>query len=264
MGREGFQHRYGPWALVAGASEGLGAEFVRQIAARGVNVIAIARRQQALEQLAAEVSSASHVKVRTAALDLGSPTLERDVMRLVADLEVGLLVYNAAYSPIGRFLDVELADKLQAIDVNCRGPLVLTHRLAPLMVERGRGGILLVSSMASLQGSAMVATYAATKAFDTILAEGLWNELRGHGVDVLACLAGSTETPGYLRSEPKTNRKAMAPADVVAEALDSLGSGPRMFPGRGNRFAAFLMTRILPKRTAINVMGRATRSMYQR
>jgi short-subunit dehydrogenase len=264
MTASGFQHRYGPWALVAGASEGLGAEFVRQIAARGLNVLAIARRQAALEEVAAEVRKAHPVEVRTAALDLGSPTLERDVGELVAGLDVGLLVYNAAYSPIGRFLDVGIRDKLQAIDVNCRGPLVLSHVFAQSMVERGRGGIVLVSSMASLQGSAMVATYAATKAFDTVLAEGLWNELRGRGVDVLACCAGSTETPGYVRSEPKTNRKAMAPSQVVTETLDSLAKGPRMFPGRGNRLAAFLMTRILPKRTAINVMGRATRSMYQR
>jgi short-subunit dehydrogenase len=264
MAASGFQHRYGPWALVAGASEGLGAEFVRQIAARGLNVLALARRQSALEQLATEVRAAHPVEVRTAALDLGSPTLERDVNALVAGLEVGLLVYNAAYSPIGRFLDVPLSDKLQAIDVNCRGPLVLSHLFAQPMAARGRGGLVLVSSMASLQGSALVATYAATKAFDTVLAEGLWNELRDRGVDVLACCAGSTETPGYLRSEPKTNRKPMPPTAVVAETLEALAKGPRLFPGRGNRLAAFLMTRILPKRTAINVMGRATRSMYQR
>jgi uncharacterized protein len=258
-----FPRRYGPWAVVAGASEGLGAEFALQIAMRGVNVLALARRQSALDEVATEIRARTSVEVRTCALDLGSATLEAELRACSAGLEIGLLVYNAAYSPIGNFLDVSLADKLQMLNVNCRGVLVLTHVLAQPMVERKRGGIVLLSSMASLQGSGMVATYAATKAFDTVLAEGLWNELTRQGVDVLACVAGATETPGYVRSKPNTTRPAMPPAAVVQETLARLGQGPRFFPGRANRMAAFLMTRLLPKRSAIDIMGRATRRMYK-
>ena len=263
MSTSSFSQRYGQWAVVAGASEGLGAEFALQIAQRGVNVLALARRQAALDQVATEIRARTSVEVRTAALDLGSATLEDELRACTAGLEVGLLVYNAAYSPIGNFLEVSLEDKLQMLNVNCRGPLISSHVLGGPMVQRKRGGIVLVSSMASLQGSGMVATYAATKAFDTVLAEGLWNELTRQGVDVLACVAGATETPGYVRSKPNATRDAMAPAAVVAETLASLKDGPRMFPGRANRMAAFLMTRVLPKRKAIDLMGRATRRMYK-
>lgn len=259
-----FAERYGSWALIAGASEGLGAEFAQQIAERGVNVFLLARRQAALAEVADKIRARTQVEVRTHAVDLGSPSLETELRACTNGLEIGLLVYNAAYSPIGNFLDVSLQDKLQTLDVNCRGPLVLTHLLAQQMVQRGRGGIVLVSSMAGLQGSGLVATYAATKAFDTVLAEGLWNELTRRGIDVLACCAGATETPGYLRSRPSGKRKPMAPAAVVQETLASLSRGPTLFSGRANRLAAFMMTRLLPKRSAIDVMGRATRQMYKR
>lgn len=259
-----FSQRYGSWAVIAGASEGLGAEFAQQIAQRGVNVLLLARRQAALDHVAAGIRERSHVEVRTCAIDLGSATLESELRARTSDLEIGLLVYNAAYSPIGNFLDVSLQDKLQTLDVNCRGPLVLTHMLAEQMARRGRGGIVLVSSMAGLQGSGLVATYAATKAFDTVLAEGLWNELTRRGIDVLACCAGATETPGYLRSKPNGKRKPMTPGAVVQETLASLSHGPTLYPGRANRMAAFLMTRLMPKRSAIDIMGRATRQMYKR
>jgi uncharacterized protein len=264
MADSSFSRRYGAWAVIAGASEGLGAEFAQQIAARGVNVLLLARRQAALDEVAHAIRERAQVEVRTSALDLGSASLESELRACTNGLDIGLLVYNAAYSPIGNFLDVSLHDKLQALDVNCRGPLVLTHLLAEPMVQRGRGGIVLVSSMAGLQGSGLVATYAATKAFDTVLAEGLWNELTRRGIDVLACCAGATETPGYLRSQPSGKRKPMAPRTVVQETLSSLAHGPTFFPGRANRMAAFLMTRLLPKRSAIDMMGRATRQMYKR
>ncbi len=264
MNNDEFKRRYGPWALVAGASEGMGAEFARQLASRGLNVICVARRHEALEGVAAELRAAYGVEVRTAALDLGSATLEHALDELIAELEIGLLIYNAAYSPIGRFLEVSLAEKLKMLDVNCRGPLVLSHALLGPMVQRGRGGIVLVTSMSGLHGSAMVATYAATKAFDLVLAQGLWSELRTSGVDVLACCAGATATPNYARSSPlKTTQAPMDPKDVVAETLDKIKSGPTLFPGLTNGVAAQLMTRFLPRTTAIKLVSRATRDMYE-
>ncbi len=259
-----FRARYGPWALVAGASEGLGAEFARQLAARGLNLVLVARRAELLAQLAATLEAEARVEVVTAALDLGAPDLQERLATVVRGREIGLCVYNAAFSLIGPFLEQDLASKLRVIDVNCRGPLVLAHELGGLMAARGRGGIVLMSSLAGTQGSPHVATYAASKAFNLVLGESLWDELGARGVDVLTCRAGATRTPNFVASRPRTGAApVMDPAPVVVQALAALGRAPSMVPGWTNRFAAFFMGRLLPRRTAIRIMGRATRQMYR-
>jgi short-subunit dehydrogenase len=132
------------------------------------------------------------------------------------------------------------------------------------MAKRGRGGFIFMASMAAAQGSPLVATYAATKAFDLVLAEGLWDELSAHGVDVLACRAGATRTPNYEASQPNGKVPIMEPADVVRRALDSLGKRPSIVPGFVNRIGDVFMTRLLPRRAAIRFMGKTTRRLYQR
>jgi short-subunit dehydrogenase len=132
------------------------------------------------------------------------------------------------------------------------------------MVGRGRGGIVIMSSLAATQGGPFVATYAATKAFDLVLAESLWDELREHGVDVLACRAGATRTPGYERSRPSTDLAPMMdPRPVAIEALDALGKAPSMVPGSRNGAIAFFMQRVMPRRGAVTTMGKATRKMFR-
>lgn len=260
-----FRERYGPWALVAGASEGLGAEFARQLAARGLGVLAVARRREKLEELRRELADAG-AEVRVASVDLAAGDLEEAVASAAEGLQIGLLVCNAALSNIGAFLDRPIEDHLRALEVNCRSPLVLAHRFGREMRERRRGGIVLMSSMSGLQGTAWVAHYAATKAYNRILAEGLWDELRDAGVDVVACCAGATRTPGYLASNPASPGLVSAPvmdaAPVVAETLARLGRAPSFVPGRVNRLASFLMQRLLPRRAAIATIGRTTRAMY--
>lgn len=257
-----FLDRYGRWALVAGASVGLGEAFARQLAARGLNLLLLARGKEALETLAADLRTRHGVEVRTEALDLGRPDLGERVARLTGDAEVGLLVYNAAASVIGPFIEHPVEDQLRVLDVNCRGPLVLAHLLGKAMAGRGRGGIVLMTSIAGSQGGPLVASYAASKAFNLVLAEGLWAELGARGVDVLACRAGATRTPGYAASRPKKSVPTQEPDAVVAETLAALGRGPSVVPGALNRFAAFLFQRLLPRRTTIRIMGRATERLY--
>jgi uncharacterized protein len=258
-----FKQQYGKWALVAGASEGLGAEFARQLAARGLHIVLVARRAELLTQLAEELRGTG-VEVLTVALDLGAPDLEQRLRAATRDLEVGLVVYNAAYSLIGAFVEQDLETKLRVLDVNCRGPLVVAHTFGLPMAERGRGGIILMSSLAGTQGSPHVATYAASKAFNLVLGEGLWDELGQCGVDVLTCRAGATRTPNYVASKPRAaGGPVMEPAAVAAEALAALGRTPSMVPGWANRAAAFFMGRLLPRRAAIRIMGNATRKMYR-
>ncbi len=258
-----FRERYGPWALVAGASAGLGESFARLLAARGVDLVLVARRQDPLDRLAAELHGAHGVAVRAVASDLARADLPELAARLAAELEIGLLVYNAAHSVIGPFLERPLAEQLRVVDVNCRGPLVLSHVLGGAMAARRRGGIVLMTSLAGSQGNPWLASYAASKAFDLVLAEGLWGELRARGVDVVACRAGATRTDGFAASRPKRSVPLQAPEEVVARALAALGRGPAVVTGGLNRLAAFVFARLLPRRTSIRIMERATRRLYE-
>jgi short-subunit dehydrogenase len=226
--------------------------------------VLLARRAELLDTLAAELRAAHQVEVHTFAVDLGAPDLLERARAATAGRDVGLVVYNAAHSLIGPFLDQPLADKLRIIDVNCRGPLVLADEFGRAMAARGKGGILIMASMAAAQGSPLVATYAATKAFDLVLAEGLWEELGKHGVDVLACRAGATRTPNYEASRPSGKVPIMESADVVKRALDSLGRRPSVVPGFVNRLGDLFMTRVLSRRAAIVFMGKTTRRLYAR
>jgi len=251
-----FTHKYGPWAVVAGASEGLGAAFARALADRGLNLLLLARRADVLESVAAPLRA--RVEVRTAALDLGDPDLATRLDELTRDLDVGLCVYNAALSRIGPFLDVVLADKLKIVDVNCRGPLIAAHVFGERLVRRGRGGLLLMSSLTAFWGSPLVAAYGATKAFNLSLGEALWYELGPRGVDVLVCCAGATRTPGFERSSGADGPRAMEPDAVVAEALRALGGPPSAVPGGLNKLAAFVLGRLFPRRGAVALMGSQT------
>jgi uncharacterized protein len=265
MSRASLKDRYGPWAVVAGASEGLGETFARRLAAEGLSLVLVARRRERLEGLCDALMREHGVEARPLALDLARPDVGDVVAEATEGLEVGLLVYNAALSVIGPFLAREPGDHLRVLDVNCRAPVALAHRLGGAMAARARGGIVLMSSMAGYQGSALITSYAASKAFNLVLGEGLWDELRDRGVDVLVCSAGATRTPNYEASAPKKTSPlatVMAPEAVVEEALRSLGRRPVCVPGVGNRLAAALMQRLLPRRVAVRIMGRATRDMY--
>lgn len=254
---------YGKWALVAGASVGLGEAFARALARRGMNLLLMARGRERLDALAGDLRARHGVEVRCLATDLGQPDLARVTGEFVAGLEVGLMVYNAAASAIGPFLDRPIEDHLKVVDVNCRGPVVLAHMLGAAMAKRGRGGIVLMTSTAGSQGGPWLASYAASKAFNLILAEGLWDELRQHGVDVIACRAGATATPGYAASNPRPSKVPLLNPDVVAErTLRALGRGPSVVPGLFYRWSAFVMDRLMPRRLAIRIMGQATRKLY--
>ena len=257
-----FVEEYGPWALVAGASVGLGEAFARELAKKGLHLVLVSRREELLCSLGDGLHKQFGIQVRTVVQDLASPDATRKIDDATDDIEVGLLVYNAAYPVIGRFLEQPVEKHLQSIDVNCRAPMALSHLLGNKMVARGRGGIVLMSSLSGMQGCAAVANYAATKAYNQILAEGLWHEFAPKNVAVIACLAGVTRTPGYVSSNPKIQRSEMAPEQVVRETLDTLGKKPSFVPGALNRLIAFFMSRFLPRRLAIKIIGDATSAMY--
>ena len=260
-----FRSHYGPWAVVAGASAGLGAEFATQLAAKGLHLVLLARRKDLLDELSAKLAQDYAIEVRTLELDLAREDVDSLVAAATSDIEIGLLVYNAAISMIGPYLQTSLQDHLEEIAVNCRAPLMLSYILGKQMLQRGRGGIVLMSSLSSSQGSALIANYTATKAYNRLLAEGLWEELRTQGVDVLACCPSAVSTPNYVASAPRSGRisaSTMIPQAVVAETLAALGKQPVVIPGWSNRLANVFMQRVLPHKAAIKLMGRVMRGMY--
>lgn len=263
---DSFVEKYGPAALVAGASEGLGAAWAEALARRGLDLVLVARRTGPLEALAARLRVQYGVGTSPLPLDLGLETDLSRLRRATALREIGLLVYNAAVSPIGRFLDVGLEEHRRVLAVNTRAPALLAHHFGRAMAARRRGGIVLMSSMSGLQGTAMVAHYAATKSYLRVLAEGLGVELRPLGVDVLASLAGPIRTPNYLASAPSPSLLVPAPCapeEVVTETLAALGKRSTCVPGSRDRVLALVLERLLPRQLAVGLISAVTRRMYR-
>ena len=204
------------------------------------------------------------VRVDAISLDLGAQDLEQRFAAILEGRDVGLLIYNACYSKIGPFLETDIASKQATLDVNCRGPMVLASLLAPRLVARGHGGIIFMSSMSGLQGTALISTYAASKAFDNVFGEALWSELRPHGVDVLVCVAGATSTPNFEAQTPEAKRKQvfpMSPEAVARGALAKLGDGPVYYAGPLNLALATAM-RLVSRRSAVDFISKNTRKVY--
>lgn len=261
----GFRERYGPWAVVAGGAQGLGAAFVRELAARGTNVLVVDADGDGANALARALSVLHDVRLEALALDLTDPDAATRITDAIGGETVGLLVYNAAHAHIGPWLTHDIEDQLRIVDVNVRGLLRVVHALAARMVDRGRGGVLLVGSNAGLNGHALTATYGATKAFIAVLAEALWVELRPRGIDVLAACPGATRTPGYLASGSRLPAAmSMSPDEVARESLDALGArGPVWVVGRSNRWTTRVL-RLLPRSVGARAMGAMMRMVYSR
>jgi len=239
-----FAHRYGPWAVVAGASDGVGAAWARAMAQRGISVVLVARRTEMLDALAAEIQAAAGVQARVLAVDLAAEGAAATIARETGDIEVGMLMYCAGADPrYARFLDSPLEFATSLVQRNCVVPMQLCHHFAASMAARGSGGIVVVSSGAGLAGAAHMVAYGASKAFDMVLAEGLWAELHPMGVDVLGAVLGATDTPALRRlmaergalagpDDPSPIPGALSVQETVAEIIAALpDGGPTHFVG---------------------------------
>ncbi|HET6950831.1 MAG TPA: SDR family NAD(P)-dependent oxidoreductase [Acidimicrobiales bacterium] len=260
-----FAERYGPWAVIAGASEGVGEALARAVAARGVHVVLLARRQTVLDGLAASLRAEAGVEARAVAVDLAADGAADAVAEATRGLEVGLLAYCAgadpAYAP---FLDQPIDAALGMIHRNCSVPAQLCHHYGGAMATRGRGGIVLVGSGAGLVGAPNMVAYGATKAFGMVLAEALWAELHERGVDVLGLILAVTDTPALRRllarrgvlageDDPSPIPGAATAEEVAAEALAHLAAGPTRFVGELLRDGAQQLG-ALPRNDAVRLM----------
>lgn len=218
-----LRERYGPWALIAGASEGTGASFARQLAADGVNCVLVARRETPLTALADELRSTFGTECVTASIDLSAPDAVEQMAAAAGGREIGLFIANAGADTNGsQFLDTDLANWDALVMRNVMMVMRACHRFGGAMRQRGRGGIILVGSGACYGGLPGIAVYGASKAFDLILGEALWAELRPHGVDVLNLIMGKTDTPAHRELMERLG--IPFPADAAdADAVAALG-----------------------------------------
>ncbi len=253
-----FADRYGPWAVVAGASMGIGAALSHEAARRGLNVVLVARGKEQLETTAADVAQRHGVEVVTVAADLALPNIGEVLAEATAKLDVGLLVYNAAVAPNDHFIDGDLDLHLLSIDVNCRTPTILCHHFGKRLASRGRGGIVMISSMGGTQGAVNFSTYNAGKAFEWILTESLWTELADRGVDAVNVFVGATSSANYnsfkATLDPELcNRtdtddpldrarsrlmRPSTPEEVATASYDGLGKGPVAYAHPDDEFVS--------------------------
>lgn len=228
---ETMRERYGPWALVAGASEGTGAAFARQLAAEGFDLILVARREGPLQDLAEELARDYGVACVTGSIDLSRADAADRMAELAGPREVGLLILNAGADPYGAsFLDGALIDWETLVGRNVMTTMRACHRFAGPMRDRRRGGIVLVGSGACYGGLPGIAAYAGSKAFELVFGEALWAELQPHGVDVLNLIMGRTDTPAHRELMERMGRPFPADCasarDVAALGLARLAEGP--------------------------------------
>jgi short-subunit dehydrogenase len=261
---DAFREKYGPWGLVTGAAQGLGAGFAGQLAAHGLDLVIVDVDAVKLASQAEALRRCHGIEVRDVVLDLSREEFLRDLSPAIQGLEIGFLVNNAGLSHIGSFLPQDPEFLLTQLYVNVRAVLLLTHRLGKDMVARGRGGMIIVSSGAALSGSALNAHYAATKAYELILAESLWDELRDRGVDVLGFMPSTTDTPGLRGQNPETKSlRAMSVDECVAEAFAALGRRPSVFVGGMVPIVHRILSPLLPRSAMIRLTSKSIRSMFR-
>ncbi len=261
-----FAARYGPWAVITGASEGTGRAFAREIAARGVPSILIARRAAPLATLAAEIRDETGLECVVATIDLAAPDATERLVDAVGDREVGLYISNAGGDPNGRhFLDLDVSAWTDLVQRNVMTVLKSTHHFAGSMKARGRGGILLVNSGACYGGLAMMGPYCGSKAFTLCLAEALWAELRPFDVDVLTLVLGKTDTPEFRRFMAEKNMPLPADCassdDVARVGLDRLPHGPIKNWGEADDQAGMTSQSAAQRRERIVTIETMTRRM---
>jgi short-subunit dehydrogenase len=238
-----FKEKYGSWAIITGASSGLGVEFAHQLAEKGLNLVLVARREELMVELAEKIQSKYPVEVRIIALDLAKEGFYNELAEKTSDLDIGLIVNNAGMNIEGHFYRGDLDRNIQMIRLNMEAPFTIAYEMGKKFIERGKGGIIFTASSSSFQATPYLSHYGATKAYLLSLAESMNYEFKDKGVDVIALCPGMTESE--MTKGMKGNPIVMKAAPVVKLAIDNLGKQAYVVPGLGNKIQAFMTQRVL-------------------
>lgn len=262
-----FAKKYGPWAVVAGASEGIGRQIAWELAARGLPSVLVSRRQAPLDALAAEIRDEHGLECLPVAIDLSAADALERLTAAVGDREVGLWAGVAGADPNGaHFLDLDLAVWSAHVQRNVLGTMAQCHHFGGAMRERGRGALLLVGSAGCYGGASFMAAYSGSKAFELNFAESLWAELRPFGVDVLYLALGKTDTPAFRRllasrDQPLPDDWA-APAEVARVGLERLSHGPVLNWGQHDDEAGFAPSSAGTRRARVLAIEAASHRVF--
>ena len=236
LDRSAATHKYGPWAVIAGGSDGTGEAYARELAAVGVNVMLVARRKEVLEALAADLQAKHGVQTRVLVQDLMDPDAARNMLQAAADIDVGCYVSNAGVDGTGAKFFEQPADRWRRMAVmNVQVVTEAIHGFGNRFIKRGRGGIVIMSSGSGLGGTPYLSMYSATKGFELLLVEALWGELEDTNVDIVGCIAPAMATPFFMKNiagqDFKLGEGIFTSEAVAHEVLANLGKKPLvMFP----------------------------------
>ncbi len=251
--------RYGSWAVITGASSGIGKEMALRLAEARLNLILVARSQDILEQMAADLTKRYGIDTRVVRLDLGAETGVDTLMKVTQNLDVGLLVAAAGFGTSGLFLDSHLEQELEMLDVNCRSLLALSWYFGQRFAKQRRGGLVLMSSMVAFQGVPFSAHYAATKAYVQTLAEALHVEFLPLGVDVIASAPGPTNS-GFADRAGMRMGRVLHPKEVAQGTLNALGRKSLVLPGLLTKLLTYSLVP-LPRWARVKIMGSVMQRM---
>ena len=257
---ENFKDRYGPVALVTGASSGIGTGFAEELAAQGMDLVLAARRVDRLEELKARLEAEHGIAVQVVECDLADPDAPARLVAASAGNDIGLVVSNAGFGAKGWFEQIDAAVMAEMLTVNCHAQMQIAHGFLPKLKAQGKGGLLLVSSVEGLMGGPFSAAYAATKALVVALGEGLWGELQGTCLDVLTLTPGATESEAAANQgfDPAKMTNVQPARECAALALDNLANGPTFCPNPHYR-ALFERMTTMPRQQALLAMAQGMR-----
>lgn len=260
-----WTEKYGTWGIVAGAAEGLGKAFSESLAKRGMNVILIDRQEDKLYETADYLENIYGILTKKLLFDLSVLSNLSRIFESMDGIDCRLIIYNAAYGPVKPFLDHSNEELDYYLDLNSRMPLHLIFHFIRNLPKNTPAGVVLLSSLAGLYGTNLVAPYGATKAFNFNLAEALYHEFKTTQINILACCAGATDTPNFRRTHPKyglIKPSVSKPQQVSETTLNKLGKTGLYIPGVGNRITYALLTRFLSRRSASRLMNKTMLDMY--
>jgi short-subunit dehydrogenase len=263
MNPQQFTQQFGSWAVVTGASSGIGTGYARDLAARGINVVLVGRRDVVLKEIGDQLESAHGIKTRVVSTDLSEDDFLDDIRLTTDDLDIGLLVSNAGAAAMGAMIRVDVNDLARNLQLNTTAHLILTHHFGKRFVERGRGGIVLVGSMAGMQGTPFGANYAGAKAYIHMLGQALNYEFQDAGVSVSVIAPGPTKTPALIDRTDIDLGQLPGPVMDVSKLVDLSLKGlaknkPIVIPGASNKMIDSMSRRVMPRQGARNMMGSIT------